>query len=65
LAEIVARAKAGRRYETLLPAGQTAGGIEEILPVATIMRQFIAEAEAALSAAAAWSAKGEMSGARR
>jgi nitronate monooxygenase/enoyl-[acyl-carrier protein] reductase II len=51
LAEIVARTKAGRRHETLIPAGQTAGGIKEILPVATIMRQLIAEAEAALSAA--------------
>jgi NAD(P)H-dependent flavin oxidoreductase YrpB (nitropropane dioxygenase family) len=36
--------------ETLLTAGQTAGGgIKEILPVADIMRQLIAETEAALA----------------
>lgn len=49
--EIVARTKAGRRYETLLTAGQTAGGITEVLSVATIMHRLIAEAEAALAAA--------------
>jgi hypothetical protein len=32
-----------------LTAGQTAGGISEILPVAEIMRKLIAEAEAALT----------------
>ena len=48
-AEIVTRARAGRRHELLLTAGQTAGGIREILPVAEIMRRLIAETEAALS----------------
>jgi NAD(P)H-dependent flavin oxidoreductase YrpB (nitropropane dioxygenase family) len=47
--EIQARARAGRRHETLLTAGQTAGGIKDILPMAEIMQQLIAEAEAALS----------------
>jgi NAD(P)H-dependent flavin oxidoreductase YrpB (nitropropane dioxygenase family) len=50
-AEIAARAKAGRRHETLLTAGQTAGGIQKILPVAQIMRELIAETEGALSRA--------------
>ena len=31
-ADIAARAQAGRRHETLLIAGQTAGGIKDILP---------------------------------
>jgi enoyl-[acyl-carrier protein] reductase II len=43
--------QAGRQHETLLTAGQTAGGITEILPVAEIMRRLIAETEAALSRA--------------
>jgi NAD(P)H-dependent flavin oxidoreductase YrpB (nitropropane dioxygenase family) len=46
--EIAARSKAGRRHETLLTAGQTVRGIKKILPVARIMRDLIAEAEAAL-----------------
>ncbi len=50
-AEIAAGAQAGRRHETLLPTGQTAGGIKEILSVADIMFQLVAEAEAALSRA--------------
>ena len=50
-AEIAARAKVGRRHETLLTAGQTAGGIKTILPVAQIMRDLIAETMAALSRA--------------
>jgi len=33
----------------LLTAGQTSGGIKEILPVAEIIRQLTAEAEALLS----------------
>ena len=41
--------RAGRQHETLLTAGQTAGGISDILPVAVIMRQLITEAETALS----------------
>jgi enoyl-[acyl-carrier protein] reductase II len=50
-ADITARAQAGRRHETFLTAGQTAGGIREILPVAEIMRQLIAETTVALSRA--------------
>jgi nitronate monooxygenase/enoyl-[acyl-carrier protein] reductase II len=50
-ADITARAQARRRHETLLTAGQTAGGIKEILPVAEIMRQLLAETEMALSRA--------------
>ena len=44
--------KAGRRHEMLLTAGQTAGGINDILPVAQIMQRMMAEAETALSRAA-------------
>jgi enoyl-[acyl-carrier protein] reductase II len=47
--EIQTKARAGRRYEMLLTAGQTSGGIKEILPVAEIIRRLIAEAEALLS----------------
>jgi enoyl-[acyl-carrier protein] reductase II len=47
-AEMQARARAGRRHEVLLTAGQTSGGIKTILPVAEILRQLIAEAEAQL-----------------
>jgi NAD(P)H-dependent flavin oxidoreductase YrpB (nitropropane dioxygenase family) len=43
--------QAGRPHETLLTAGQTAGGIKEILPVAEIVRRLVAETEAALSRA--------------
>ena len=46
---VVSTHQAGRQHDTLLTAGQTAGGITEILPVAEIMRRLIAEAEAALS----------------
>lgn len=48
---IVATHRAGRQHETLLTAGQTVGGIKEVLPVAGIMRQLVAEAEAALASA--------------
>ena len=41
--------RTGRRPEALLTAGQTAGAITEILPVAEIMLRLIAETEAALS----------------
>jgi nitronate monooxygenase/enoyl-[acyl-carrier protein] reductase II len=47
--EIQARAQTGRRHETLLTAGQTSGGIKEILPVAAIIRKLTEDAEAALS----------------
>ncbi len=50
-AEMGLMAQAGRRHESLLTAGQTAGGIREVLPVAEIMRRLIAETEAALSRA--------------
>jgi enoyl-[acyl-carrier protein] reductase II len=49
---VVSTHQAGRQHETLLTAGQTAGGITDILPVAEIMRRLIAETEAALSRAA-------------
>jgi NAD(P)H-dependent flavin oxidoreductase YrpB (nitropropane dioxygenase family) len=48
LAEIMATAQAGRRHETILPTGQTAGGIKTILPVSDILRRLVAETEAAL-----------------
>jgi nitronate monooxygenase/enoyl-[acyl-carrier protein] reductase II len=47
-AEIQAKTAAGLRHETLLTAGQTAGGVKEVLTVAQIMRQLVGEAEAAL-----------------
>jgi NAD(P)H-dependent flavin oxidoreductase YrpB (nitropropane dioxygenase family) len=46
---IVSTHQAGRQHETLLTAGQTAGGITEILPVVEIMRRLMAEVNAALS----------------
>jgi nitronate monooxygenase/enoyl-[acyl-carrier protein] reductase II len=48
---VVSTHQVGRQHDTLLTAGQTAGGIKEILPVAEIMRRLVAEAEAALSRA--------------
>jgi nitronate monooxygenase/enoyl-[acyl-carrier protein] reductase II len=48
---IISTHQAGRQHETLLTAGQSAGGVREILPVAEIMRQLIAETEAALARA--------------
>jgi nitronate monooxygenase/enoyl-[acyl-carrier protein] reductase II len=50
-AHIVSTHQAGRQHATLLTAGQTAGGINEILPVADIMHRLMAEAEAVLSRA--------------
>ena len=50
--EIVSRTQEGRSGSTLLTAGQTAGGIREILPVADLMRRLVAETEAALGKAA-------------
>jgi NAD(P)H-dependent flavin oxidoreductase YrpB (nitropropane dioxygenase family) len=46
--QIVSTTQAGRQHECVLWAGQTAGGIKELLPVATIMRRIIKETEAAL-----------------
>jgi nitronate monooxygenase/enoyl-[acyl-carrier protein] reductase II len=40
---------AGRQHETLLTAGQTAGGISDVPPVAEIMRRLVAEARLALT----------------
>ena len=48
---IILTHQAGRQHDTLLTAGQSAGGVREILPVAEIMRRLIAETEAALSRA--------------
>jgi enoyl-[acyl-carrier protein] reductase II len=50
-AEIQARGRTGRRHEVLLTAGQTAGGIKTIQPLAEILRQLIEEASAHLSRA--------------
>jgi enoyl-[acyl-carrier protein] reductase II len=50
---VVSTHQAGRQHATLLTAGQTAGGIKEILPVAEIMRRLIAETEAVLARAQA------------
>jgi nitronate monooxygenase/enoyl-[acyl-carrier protein] reductase II len=47
--QLISTHQAGRQHDTLLTAGQTAGGIREILPVGEIMRRLMAEAEAALS----------------
>jgi nitronate monooxygenase/enoyl-[acyl-carrier protein] reductase II len=49
--QIVSTTQAGRQHECLLTAGQTAGGINEILSVGDIMRRLIVETEAALSRA--------------
>jgi enoyl-[acyl-carrier protein] reductase II len=47
--QVISTHQAGRQHDTLLTAGQTAGGIKEILSVAEIMRRLMAETEAALS----------------
>src|SRR5215510_9574896 len=49
--QIVSTTQAGRPHECLLTAGQTAGGINEVLSVGDIMRRLIAETEVALSRA--------------
>jgi hypothetical protein len=49
--QIVSTTQSGRQHERLLTAGQTAGGIKEVLPVGEIMRRLMAETEAALSRA--------------
>ena len=49
--QIVSTTQAGRQHECLLTAGQTVGGINEILSVAEIMHRLITETEAALSRA--------------
>jgi nitronate monooxygenase/enoyl-[acyl-carrier protein] reductase II len=47
-AEMAAATQEGRRHEFLATAGQTAGGIRDVLPVAEILRRIVAEAETAL-----------------
>jgi enoyl-[acyl-carrier protein] reductase II len=47
--QIVSTTQAGRQHECLLTAGQTAGGIKEILSVNEIMHKLVTEAEAALT----------------
>jgi len=54
--EIVSTTQAGKPHATLLTAGQTAGGIREIVPVASLIRQLVAETEAALSSAPRYAA---------
>lgn len=54
-AEMTAAAHSSRRHEFLLTAGQTAGGIPEVLPLADIMQKIMVDAEAALSRASALS----------
>ena len=46
--QIATAAQAGRQHEFLLTAGQTVGGINDILSVAEIMRRLMEEAEATL-----------------
>jgi NAD(P)H-dependent flavin oxidoreductase YrpB (nitropropane dioxygenase family) len=46
--QIVSTTQAGRQHECVLWAGETAGGINEILSVGEIMRRLIVETEAAL-----------------
>ena len=50
-AELTASARGGRRHDTFLPSGQTAGGIKEIMAIPDIMRRLVAETEAALARA--------------
>ncbi|MGP0091931.1 MAG: NAD(P)H-dependent flavin oxidoreductase [Xanthobacteraceae bacterium] len=47
--QVVSTIQAGRLHECLLTAGQSAGGINEILSVAEIIRRLVVETEAALS----------------
>lgn len=47
-AQMGAATQAGRLYEYVLTAGQSAGGINDILSVAEIMRRLVTETEAAL-----------------
>src|SRR5262245_27266419 len=49
--QIVSTTQAGRPHACLLTAGQTAGGINDVLSVGDIMRRLIAETEAAFARA--------------
>jgi enoyl-[acyl-carrier protein] reductase II len=55
--EVMAAAQSGRIHEMAPFAGQTAGAISDVLPVAKIMEQIVNEAERALAAAAGFIAK--------
>jgi enoyl-[acyl-carrier protein] reductase II len=48
-AELAASARSGRHHDAVLPSGQTAGGIKEIMAIPDIMRRLIAETEAAFA----------------
>jgi NAD(P)H-dependent flavin oxidoreductase YrpB (nitropropane dioxygenase family) len=45
---MAASTREGRRNETIAGAGQTAGGIRDVRPVAEIIASLVQEAEAAL-----------------
>jgi enoyl-[acyl-carrier protein] reductase II len=49
LAEIATAAGEGRRYQLIAGAGQTAGGIDDVLPVAEIIQRLVAGAATTLS----------------
>lgn len=59
-AQIISTTQAGRQHECLLTAGQTAGGIKEILPVAEIMRRLLSETQAALASATRQCGEGDL-----
>jgi enoyl-[acyl-carrier protein] reductase II len=66
--EIISTTQQGRPHATLLTAGQTAGGITEILSVTEVMHRLVAEAEAALARApslVATAPRGRRAGAAR
>jgi nitronate monooxygenase/enoyl-[acyl-carrier protein] reductase II len=56
-AEMRAAREAGRRHEFIATAGQSAGAINEVLPVAEIIRRLVSGAEAVLARGAQRSAK--------
>jgi enoyl-[acyl-carrier protein] reductase II len=49
--EVMAAVQAGRLHELMPFAGQTAGAIHDVLPVADVLRQLVAEAENVLHSA--------------
>jgi enoyl-[acyl-carrier protein] reductase II len=51
-AEIRDAVVAGRRHEIVLTAGQTAGAITDVLPVAELIQRIVSEAESALAGGA-------------
>jgi nitronate monooxygenase/enoyl-[acyl-carrier protein] reductase II len=46
--QVISSTQAGRPDRTLLTAGQTAGGIKDILPLTEVMQRLVTEAEEAL-----------------